>query len=364
MKPYKRTVFFLLAALLAGLLVAASVTGEWLLSAVAIGFMFGFAMQRANFCSASILSSVVLDKDRRGVTGLGLAVFAAMIGFAVMTLLGWMTPNPKPMKLLPAIAGGTIFGCGIVLAGGCVSGSLFKAGEGRLTSILALVGIGIGTNLAGPGLLGPARKALISATAGVKVPAGIDRAAGISFGTLALAVGIAGFLALMILALRRKPAHPKGPLLDRLVSSGWSYAAVGIFIGVLGWVSYLSSSACGRDYPLGVTHGVMALFSALTGGQTGIVWWLLLLCLAIVAGSAASAWLRGTLALRSAEASTLLIALVGGVLVGAGAVTGSGCFVGNFLSGFALLSLHSLLFGVFAVLAAWATAILYLRGLK
>jgi uncharacterized membrane protein YedE/YeeE len=268
------------------------------------------------------------------------------------------------MKLLPAIVGGTVFGCGMVLAGGCVSGSLFKAGEGRLTSILALVGIGIGTNLAGPGLLGPARQALVSATKGIKIPAGIDRAAGISFGTAALVIGVIGFAALVFLALRQKKDHSKEPLLDRLVSSGWSYAAVGIFIGMLGWVGYLSSAACGRNYPLGVTHGVMSLFSTLTGGPTAIGWWLLLLCLAIVAGSTASAWLRGALALRSAEPGTLLIALLGGVLVGAGAVTAKGCFVGNFLSGFALLSLHSLLFGVFVVLANWATTILYLRGPK
>jgi uncharacterized membrane protein YedE/YeeE len=72
--------------------------------------------------------------------------------------------------------------------------------------------------------------------------------------------------------------------------------------------------------------------------------------------------MRGQWTLRSADASTLLIALLGGMLVGAGALLGRGCFTGNMISGIGLLSLHSILFAILTVLSNWVATILYLRG--
>jgi uncharacterized protein len=42
------------------------------------------------------------------------------------------------------LVGGLIFGAGTVLAGGCISGCLFKSGEGNLNSMVALLGVAIG----------------------------------------------------------------------------------------------------------------------------------------------------------------------------------------------------------------------------
>jgi hypothetical protein len=190
---------------------------------------------------------------------------------------------------------------------------------------------------------------------------------GFSYSAVALAVGTASLAILVSILTRqrkRNSEETRKPLFERLTTSSWSPATAGAFIGVLGWLAYLSSAACGRNYPLGVTHGVMALFSLVVGGGTAVKWWLALEVMAIVAGSTTSAWMRGELKLRSADAATLLVALLGGVLTGAGAVLGSGCFVGNILSGWPMLSLHSLLFGMLAILANWATTVLYLRGLR
>jgi hypothetical protein len=57
-----------------------------------------------------------------------------------------------------------------------------------------------------------------------------------------------------------------------------------------------------------------------------------------------------------------VVALFGGFLVGAGAVIATGCVIGNILSGWALMSLGMVLFGVVTVLANWATTYVYLMG--
>ena len=58
----------------------------------------------------------------------------------------------------------------------------------------------------------------------------------------------------------------------------------------------------------------------------------------------------------------LLFAVLGGVLVGAGAALATGCVVGNIMSGWALLSIGMLFFGIVTVLANWVTTYIYLMG--
>lgn len=361
--PGRRRIVFWLAILIhTALLAAAFLSGQWLLTAIVVGFVFGFAMQQAGFCGSAILSSVVLLRDRRGAVGAGIAIFTAMVGFSALVALGLVTPNPKPLSLLPAIVGGLVFGAGMVLAGGCVSGSLFKAGEGRVPSMLAIIGIGIGANMVASGLFGPWRRAAIGVTRAVSAGPGVHDTLGVPYVSVAAVLGVIGLVALGLVARRQRKARSQISLFEQVVTTGWSFAAGGLVIGVLGWFAHLSSAACGRNYPLGVTHGVMALFSRLVGGQVEIRWWLGLEVMAIVVGSAVSAWLRGELKLRSADPATLLVSLGGGTLVGAGAVIGGGCFVGNMLSGWALLSIQSLIFGGCAIAANWVATILYLRG--
>jgi uncharacterized membrane protein YedE/YeeE len=94
-------------------------------------------------------------------------------------------------------------------------------------------------------------------------------------------------------------------------------------------------------------------------GNAGIVG---LIAWTFVLGSALSAWLRGKLIWRTAPKGMLVLAFFGGVLVGFGAILGGGCFVGQILSGWALLSIHGLIFGIAMILANWITTLFYLRG--
>ena len=124
------------AAGVAAITVAAFVTGRWVLTAIPVGALFGFFLQKGDLCGASALSEVVLTRDGRKLWGLWVAIVVSMLGIALGDQLGWIQLNPKPFMWASAVVGGVVFGAGMVLAGGCVSGCLYKGA----TSWLARLG--------------------------------------------------------------------------------------------------------------------------------------------------------------------------------------------------------------------------------
>ncbi len=328
--------------------------------------LFGFVLQRGGFCGSALLSSVWLQKDHRGLLAIGFAIAVSMAGFAVLVALGQVVPNPNPMRLLSAVVGGLVFGVGMVLAGGCVTGTLFKAGEGSFTSMLALVGIAVGTTSTNVGLLAPLKSWLVVATRELRPPAGLHDLLGVSYPVAAGAM--AALLLASLISIHsvtsRRASRPLLPPPSTLLHGSWPAVVAGSAVGVVGWLGYLASSSAGRNYPLGATGGVREAFTTLVSGELPHNSWTILLVAGTLLGSAISALLRKGWKLRSADPETLLFALLGGLLVGIGATIGRGCFIGNMVSGVALLSLHSAIFALCTVFANWATTILYLRGLR
>jgi uncharacterized membrane protein YedE/YeeE len=333
---------------------------------VVLGLAFGVVLQRGGFCGSALLSSAWLYKDRRGLLAAGVAIGISMAGFAALVALGQVVPNPSPMRLASAVVGGLVFGVGMVLAGGCVTGTLFKAGEGSFTSMLALVGIGIGVTATDHGALSPLKSWLVTVTREVRTPTGLHDLLGLSYELTAAVVALLLLLALGAwhVTASRVAGRPLLPPARSLVNGAWPAVVTGTAVGVLGWLAYLLSSAMGRNFPLGATQGVGNSFHGLVGGELPSNAFTMLLVAGALPGAALSARLRKGWKLRSADPETLLFALLGGLLVGIGASFGRGCFIGNMVSGVALLSLHSVIFAAVAVFANWATTIVYLRGLR
>lgn len=323
----------------------------------AIYFALGFAVQRASFCSASMISAVVLSRDMRGLVAIIVAVLTAMLGFGLMHTIGLITVYPSRVSLLPAAVSGLIFGVGMVFAGGCVSGSLFKATEGRWPSMLAVIGIsvGIATGMSTWG------RSLIAYLAEIgsswNPPPNLSPTDGASFSYLATGVALIGLASVslvyrrQILAFRLSDAFPS----DRR----WKPLGVALIVGLLGWAAFLAGPAVGRYYALGASHIPSAMVSAILYGEIRVAGFL---AWTFVLGSALSAWMRGEIRWRSAPTDTLVLAFGGGVLVGLGAIIGGGCFVGQILSGWALLASHALIFGIVMILANLVTTLFYLRG--
>ncbi len=323
----------------------------------AIYFALGFVIQRASFCSSALISSVVLSRDIRGMETILVAVLTAMLGFGLMHKLGWNTVYPGSVNALPAAVAGTIFGVGMVFAGGCISGSLFKAAEGRFPSILAVMGIftGITAGLSHPGQ--QVIMNLVMRSISWDIPPNLIVARAPSFPYVTFGIALAGLICIGIIHRRQILAFKPGSLFG--CDRGWSPFTVAVIIGLLGWAAFLALSFIGRTYPLGATHIPRSLVQfAFTGkiNPVGLAAW------TFIPGAALSAWMRGNISWRTAPAKILIMAFFGGVLAGLGAVIGQGCFVGHVLSGWALLSTHALIFSFFMIAANWVTTLFYLRG--
>jgi hypothetical protein len=92
------------------------------------------------------------------------------------------------------------------------------------------------------------------------------------------------------------------------------------------------------------------------------VWWLIFLVPCIVVGSWSSARLSNQAKLLPKPPEQTVTAFFGGILVGSGAAVATGCVIGNILSGWALMSVGTILFGVVVILTNWITTYFYLMG--
>jgi len=282
----------------------------------------------------------------------------------------------------------------MVLAGGCVSGCLYKAATGNLNSIAALLAMPFGMALVeyGPlsGLLARMKTAVIHTSDGSTL--GLPDVTGIPYSALALLFAIGTLLVVFLRRSDTRKTHrpaSDGQTIHRFLTRPWKPWQAGLAIGILAAFAYVSSAASGRNYPLGVTHGVLYTQQLITDSGSlqiykraanpqapamqntsrapakpakKIVWWLVLLVVSEMLGSFVSGKLSGQARLLPKPPDETVMAMVGGFLVGVGAVFATGCVIGNILSGWALMSLGMLVFGVVTVLANWATTYLYLMG--
>jgi len=391
MQPKSVAVFSFILILALG--IAGGVTGYWVLTAVPVGFLFGFFLEKADLCGSSAFSEALMWKDWRKLQGIWVIVVVSMLAFALLAGLDLVKLNPKPLLWVSYIVGGVVFGVGMVLAGGCVSGSLYKSGEGNLNSMAALVGIPIGVMAVEHGPLHGLHETLKSyviknADGG---PVTFFSITGLPYWLMAVIIAAATLgVAVYITKKRGKSKEDVKasdmPFMQRVLTRSWKPWQAGVAIGILAAFAYLSSAASGRNYPLGVTHGVMHAELLVTDAPLNHVyapkpkspaasdqatppkpdkkvsWWLILEISALVLGSFVSARLTGRAKLLPKPPEQTVTAFFGGLLVGTGAAIARGCVVGNIMSGLALMSVGSLLFAVVVLLTNWATTFLYLMG--
>lgn len=108
------------------------------------GNVFGFVLQKTRFC----FTASMRDPYLTGGTSLTKAVLAALamttLGFAAIKYGAQAQGLPIPGQSfvapvsLATVAGGLMFGIGMVIAGGCASGTLMRVGEGFGMQILSL----------------------------------------------------------------------------------------------------------------------------------------------------------------------------------------------------------------------------------
>jgi hypothetical protein len=113
-----------------------STRGGFLLFGLAIGIV----MQRSRFCFVRAFREPFLTGDGEMTKAVILAVIICVIGFSILkwTDLREWDAFVSPGFWFGSLVGGTIFGVGMSLSGGCATGCLWRAGEGQIKLWTAL----------------------------------------------------------------------------------------------------------------------------------------------------------------------------------------------------------------------------------
>lgn len=117
---------------------------------LALGLAAGAVMYRSDFCVAGMFRDLFLFKKTIMLRALLLLIVTSMVLFEVLRRSGLLPLYPFPLLGSPSlanIAGGLIFGIGMVLAGGCVVGTLYKMGGGSTLSATAFIGLIVGSGI-------------------------------------------------------------------------------------------------------------------------------------------------------------------------------------------------------------------------
>lgn len=115
------------------------------------GISFGFILQRSRFCFASAIRDPYLIGGTSMTKAVLISLAITTIGFTAIRYGAYINGQAIPGQLVvtpisfATIIGSILFGIGMVLAGGCASGVLMRAGEGFQAQMVAVLFFIIGS---------------------------------------------------------------------------------------------------------------------------------------------------------------------------------------------------------------------------
>ena len=358
-----------------------------------VGVAFGAICQRSRFCFVAGFRDLFLMRQGRMLRGIIAGLAVATAGFAMV--MATIVPNPgsgvlpSDAHILPlgiaTVLGGLLFGYGMVIAGGCVSGSLYRMGEGYIGSWVAIGGVLIG-------LYALNRTwnwwwdNQISGDIIAWIPTNFTYTWAIVFTFVLLALAFAAVswwerrgITAMSVAIPISSAAPESTGPDTTLAAvarkvfraewtpligGTALAAVNILlfiryrpIGVVGelsrWVSDIADSV---GAGVGELNGISDIPGCVPRFVEG-TWFTdaFMLNAGIIAGAFTAALLAREFRLRVPRSPRrYLQSLGGGVVMGYGAGLGLGCTIGAFFSAIPSLALNGWVYALALAVGAYA----------
>jgi uncharacterized membrane protein YedE/YeeE len=346
--------------------------------ALLCGLSLGVVMQRSRFCFYCHLRDWFEYNDPRGALALLLAIAIGLTGYTV--ILGSWQPNPLSGTIPPDIhvgavsevlfAAGAVFGLGMVITESCISAHWYHLSEGSFISFFALIGTGFGFFI-GFNTWNSLYSLRIADAPVIWLPSYFGYS-----GALILQLSV---ILLLALFLWRGFSDEKEESVSTFVPSSlqiwknlwtkqWSYWSGGLIVGLI------SIAAIVRMKPLGVTATIASwvrkisnefglIPSRLNGldafagcGSLPQYFWLnqdALLLLGIVTGSFIASFAGKHFEFQKPTPKEALLGLIGGTMLGWGAMSAIGCTIGALLSGTQAGALSGWVFGTSMLLSVW-----------
>lgn len=348
-------------------------------STFAITFVVGIAMSRSNFCTMGAVADVVNMGDWMRMRMWLAAIGVAIIGTQALAWIGTIDTGrsiytvPRLMWL-SHLVGGVLFGFGMVLASGCGTKTLLRAGAGNLKSLVVLLTLGLFAYMTLRGVFAVLRVGTVDRVA-IELGGGQDLPRLLAGGdaalkrTLHLVLGLLLGGGLLAFALASRAFRAERDNVAGALVVGAGVVAVWYVSGHLGFLAEDPRTL--EERFVGTNSGRMESLSYVAptafalellmfwSDQSRYVSLGIASVLGLVAGATAYA-----LATRSFRwegfqgAEDTANHLVGGALMGVGGVTAVGCTIGQGMTGLSTLALGSVI-AALAIVAGGVAGIRY-----
>ncbi|WP_309131872.1 YeeE/YedE family protein [Brevibacterium sp.] len=302
-----------------------------IVTGLVVGLVLGFVFQRGRFCVTGAFRDLTLTGNTRWFSALIVLIAVHSAGLFLLGTLGVITLEESAFPWLASILGGLIFGFSMVLAGGCATGTYYRAGEGLVGSWFALIFYALVA-------------AVMKTGPGAELTTGL-RSITVENGTLQSSTGLSPWVFVAVIAAiaialtvhhRRKQTVPLATLPPRktgiahlLTEKRWNPFATAAVIGVIATIAWPLSAATGRNSGLGITTPSANLSTYLTTGDSSLIDWGVMLVIGILVGSFIAAKASGEFRIRIPDKDTVIKSILGGTGMGVGAAIAGGCTVGN-----------------------------------
>ncbi len=318
-----------------------------------IGIVFGFTVQRSNFCTMGSLNDIHVFGDTKRFRTWMLSIAVAIVATLVLQRMGAFDVSRSmyltaSLPLGGAIVGGLLFGIGMVFGGGCATRNLVRVGAGDVRSLIVLLVMGLFAYMTIGGILGPLRVALLdpltidlsekAATQGLgdllAAMTGMEPATAV---TIAAAVVVLALLAYCFADAGFRKAHgaiAAAIIFGLCVAAGWMLTGLA-YDELASEPLALQSLTFVR--PAGDTLDWLMRYTAAPVPEFGVA-----SALGVILGAFAGAMLSKRFAWAGfADRADLMRNLGGAALMGIGGVVALGCTIGQGMTGVSTLALGS-----------------------
>lgn len=340
-----------------------------IISGLIVGALLGFVMQRTRFCLTGGFRDMYVQKNNKMFYALLIAITIQGLGLLVLTSLNIIHLEYEAFSIIGTILGSFVFGIGIVLAGGCATGTWYRAGEGLIGSWIALFMYALFAAMTKAGVLKPILNQLNSVTV---VDSNLSKSTGIPYwGWLALLTVVTIYF--VVKTLRKpKPKFAVPKLKQKftgirhiLFEKKYHPFLAAIAVGLIALIAWPMSASTGRNYGLGITTPSAKLLQFLVNGDTTLLDWGTFLVLGIFLGSYIAARGSREFKWRLPDKITIRNSVIGGAFMGIGASLAGGCSIGNGLVSTAMMNTQGWISLLFMILGTWFMSyFLFVRPVK
>lgn len=318
-----------------------------------IGLLFGFVLKRSRLCFTGCLRDIYLEKRATGLYVVLIIILVQSTVYFSLVKLGIINSiEYKSFSLVAVAVGSLLFGLGCIFAHGCITISFIKIGDGRLVGLFSLLSFAVFAVASRQGYLKEITGFMQSH---IKVQDSLVNQLPFSIFIIIIpSLFIVGYLSIKDYKKNKLilPCRYRG-FRHLFFEKTWDVQIAALLIGLIAGATWYFKGG------LGITGNVISWVNLVVNADASSINWGSYFIIGLIAGSLVCTIGSLELSLKNTDSKTIIIALIGGGLMGIGSVWAQGCILGNGLIGTATFSVKAWYSLIFITLGIWVGAYLF-----